>query len=108
MVPMDPLPTSVRPVRRPKQERGRATRTAILRAAEALFDRRGYDDVTTTDIAREARVSVGSLYAYFPDKSEILCEVLQWHAAEVAGAIGPTLDPRNWGKGADRSLIRRA
>jgi AcrR family transcriptional regulator len=102
------VPEAGRSVRRPKQERGQRTRDAILRAAEALFDRHGFDDVTTTDIAREAKVSVGSVYAYFPDKQAILLEVFERHAKEIARAIGPALDPANWRPGARRLLIRRA
>jgi AcrR family transcriptional regulator len=105
---MEMTGTPGRAVRTPKQRRGQETREAILRAAESLFERRGYDEVTTTDIAREAGVAVGSVYAYFPDKPTILCEVFDRSAGEIARAIAPTLDPATWDTGDGRTLIRRA
>lgn len=55
----------------PRQARSAATVKKILDAANALFDRQGLTATTTTAIAAEAGVSVGSLYHFFPDKMAI-------------------------------------
>jgi len=61
--------------RKPKQLRGVETRKSILEAAMTLFAERGYQQVTTHQIARQAGVSVGALYRYFSDKENILKEI---------------------------------
>ncbi|MEN8163194.1 MAG: TetR/AcrR family transcriptional regulator [Acidobacteriota bacterium] len=48
--------------------RGQATREKLLNAALRLFGERGYDGVTTHDIAREAGVSQGLIRFHFGSK----------------------------------------
>ena len=47
-------------------------RRAIIEAAEKLFAERGIEDVSTSDIAREARVGKGTIYVYFESKEKLL------------------------------------
>lgn len=58
--------------RLPVQERSAARVERMLDAAAALLDTAGYDGTTTSTIARRARVSVGSLYQFFPDRRALL------------------------------------
>ncbi|MDR1482800.1 MAG: TetR/AcrR family transcriptional regulator [Synergistaceae bacterium] len=44
----------------------------ILHCAQRLFDRYGYENVTIREIASESHSSIGSIYHYFRDKSELL------------------------------------
>jgi AcrR family transcriptional regulator len=44
----------------------------VLDAAEDLLAREGVEALTTTRIAAEADVAVGSIYQYFPDKATIV------------------------------------
>jgi AcrR family transcriptional regulator len=48
-----------------------ATRYRILEAARAMFSERGFQGVTTRDIARAAGVATGTLFNYFPTKEAI-------------------------------------
>jgi AcrR family transcriptional regulator len=48
----------------------------VLRAAEDLFVRQGYDGTSIADIAGRARVGVGTLYHHFEDKREVLLELI--------------------------------
>lgn len=57
--------------RRPKQERAKAKYDAILSAGLEVLRREGYSGATTAKIAKEAGVSIGTVYAYFADKDEI-------------------------------------
>jgi AcrR family transcriptional regulator len=57
--------------RTPLQQRSSQRRALILAAAAELADELGYDDVTTSDIARRAGVAVGSLYRFFEDKRAV-------------------------------------
>jgi AcrR family transcriptional regulator len=56
----------------PQQARSRALIQRVLDASEGLLAREGVDALTTTRIAAEAGVAVGSLYQYFPDKGAIV------------------------------------
>jgi AcrR family transcriptional regulator len=49
-----------------------ATRRAILAAAEQLFAERGFAAVTMEGIARQAGVSVATVYLYFPGKAAVV------------------------------------
>jgi AcrR family transcriptional regulator len=44
----------------------------ILDVAEQMFISEGYDATTTNAIAAQAKVPIGSLYQFFPDKAAIL------------------------------------
>jgi AcrR family transcriptional regulator len=63
---------STRPRRRPRQQRAEQRLRAILEATAVLLERHGPDDLTTNRIAAELRMSVGTLYHYFPNKQAIL------------------------------------
>jgi AcrR family transcriptional regulator len=59
--------------------RGELTRERILTAAAHVFAEYGYAAGTTNRIAEQARISIGSLYQYFPNKDAILAELLIQH-----------------------------
>lgn len=51
------------------------TQTRILKAAQRLFARNGYDGTTTRDLAQAAGVAEGTLFRHFENKKAILIEV---------------------------------
>ncbi|WP_460516008.1 TetR/AcrR family transcriptional regulator [Flindersiella endophytica] len=59
--------------------RAELTRDRILTAAAHVFAEHGYAAGTTNRIAERARISIGSLYQYFPNKDAILAELLIRH-----------------------------
>lgn len=63
-------------VRTPKQMRSKQTTEKILEKALQLFCEKGYYNTTTNEIAKEAQISIGSLYSYFKDKDTIFLEIL--------------------------------
>jgi AcrR family transcriptional regulator len=67
----------------PRQARGRAMRAALLAAALRLFGARGYEAIGVEEIATQAGTGVGSFYAYFRGKQQILLVLLQ----EYLGAL---------------------
>jgi len=48
----------------------------IVRAAEFLFAEKGYAAATMEDIAQRAEFAVGTLYRFFPGKSELYAETI--------------------------------
>jgi len=79
------------PRRRPAQERARATVEAIVAATARVLVRDGYDALSTNRVAREAGVSVGSLYQYFPDKEALVVAVMEAHATRMQEQIAQRL-----------------
>ncbi len=53
----------------------RDRRREIMAAAEQLFTRRRYHEITTDDIAAAARVGKGTIYRYFKDKEDLFFQV---------------------------------
>jgi len=69
----------LQPRRKPRQVRAELTRERILVAAAHVFAEHGYAAGTTNRIAERARISIGSLYQYFPNKDAILATLLVQH-----------------------------
>jgi len=63
-------------VRKPRQKRSTEKKQLILNTAKELFCRNGFHNTTTNEIAKEAELSIGTLYSYFSDKETILLELL--------------------------------
>ncbi|MEU5403266.1 TetR/AcrR family transcriptional regulator [Streptomyces sp. NPDC005963] len=68
-----PTPTAAKPRRR--QARGERRIAQLLDAAATVFTTSGYTAATTNAIAREAGVSPGTLYQFFPNKEAIAIEL---------------------------------
>jgi AcrR family transcriptional regulator len=99
-------PSAPRATRVPQQTRSRRTRERVLVAAVACFEERGFDATTTAQIARRARIAVGSVYGYFRDKRSILLELLHASVDEIADAIVKGLDRERWRGRAPRECVR--
>jgi AcrR family transcriptional regulator len=63
----------------------------IVTAGARVLEDSGYQDASTNRIAREAGVSPGSLYQYFPDKDAIVAEITLRLIDDFASAITPAL-----------------
>lgn len=59
----------------PQQDRARQTRHSILSAAAAVFDAKGFDAATISDIIREAATTKGAIYFHF-DSKEALAQAI--------------------------------
>ena len=95
-------------VREPQQKRSQRTREKILRAAERLFERRGYEEVTSHDIADAAGVAIGSFYAYFADKEQLLLFLLQQRLDEEYHSAFESFQPEDLFEPDPRPALRRA
>lgn len=100
-------PARRRAVRVPQQARSRQTRERALHAAVECFEQLGYDETNTAEIARRARIGVGTLYGYFRDKRAILLELLEATVSEIADFTIRKLDPEAWQQGDPREHVRR-
>jgi|GEM_PF-818063 len=84
---MKPPQRRQKPTRNPTQERARATVDAILEAAARIIEREGVAHLKTNQIAREAGVSIGSLYEYFSGRDPIVRALCDRHLDGVRQII---------------------
>lgn len=57
------------------QLKSKLRKEQILRAAEKVFARKGFQEATISDVAREAKVSEATIYEYFSSKEELLFSI---------------------------------
>jgi AcrR family transcriptional regulator len=63
---------AARPLKRPHQARARFTVQAIYDAFVRIWQRDGWEKLTTRNVALETGIAVGTLYDYFPNKTALL------------------------------------
>jgi len=72
--------------------RSASTRAKLIRAARALFARRGYAAVGTEEIVRRAGVTRGALYHQFPSKEDLFLAVYEQVERELTASVAGLLD----------------
>ncbi|MGW7607230.1 TetR family transcriptional regulator [Streptomyces sp. NPDC054766] len=89
---------------RRRQARGERRIAQLLEAAASVFCRSGYTGASTNAIAREAGVSPGTLYQFFPNKEAIAVGLSDQLLEHWAQSHGQALAPENIGLPLDRML----
>ena len=79
------------------------TRAKVLAAARRLFSEAGYEGATIRDIAAEAGMSTGAVFANFTDKSDLFREIM---AADMDALVEAMRDGANRGRGVDDVLLK--
>src|SRR5580692_9136071 len=81
-------------VRKPRkpQERTAVTRDLLLRAAERVFARVGYEKAQVEEIADAAGFSKGGLYAHFKSKEDLFLALYEKKTAGSLAKLRPALD----------------
>lgn len=81
------------------QKNPQGKRDDILQAALHLFTTQGYHATPTSQISKEAGISTGTLFHYFPDKNTLFDQLYLTIKKDMAEVIrsrdDPALDPRN-------------
>ncbi len=70
-----------------RAKRKAQTRIRILRAANVLFRKQGYEDAKTTELASRVGVSHGTIFAHFDSKASILRELVSQRMREDLDAL---------------------
>jgi AcrR family transcriptional regulator len=68
-----------------KHQRGRAARNALMKAALAVFSRKGFEDTSIEEICLAAGYSKGGFYFHFRGKDDLLAQILE-HDVDLARA----------------------
>lgn len=80
------------PRRRAKQGRAKQTVARLLDAAARRLVADGLDGVTTTQIAADTGMAVGSLYQYFSNRDALLLALHRQRMTALAGSLAADLD----------------
>ncbi|WP_410639042.1 TetR/AcrR family transcriptional regulator [Amycolatopsis sp. lyj-346] len=83
----------------PRQARSRDKVAKVLAAADRLLGAEGVEALTTTRVAAEAGVSVGTLYQYLPDRdaiAEALAEVYLTRLEELMNSFAERAARETW------------
>jgi len=87
---------TVHVVKAPCQQRSRDSQERILRAAEALIKSKGFEALTTAEVVRRSRTSIGTLYARFGDKTALLHAVQERVQTREEAVMRARLAKVNW------------
>ncbi len=63
------------------------TREKIISTAAFLITKQGAENTSLSDIARESGISKGTLYYYYPTKSELIFEITNRHMTRLSEDI---------------------
>jgi AcrR family transcriptional regulator len=80
---------------RGQSAQGAAARGRLYDTAIRLIRDRGYEETTLREIAREAGVSVGLLYRYFPSKQAVIIALYEELSGEFSRRAA-TMKPGKW------------
>jgi TetR/AcrR family transcriptional repressor of uid operon len=58
------------------------TKAKLIDAAVQVFAQRGYEGARVTDIARQAGLSSGAIYAHYTSKAELLIDAIRAHGPD--------------------------
>src|SRR6185436_3538904 len=83
-------------VQEPLQDRSRRTLEKIGRAVEELLATRSFDEITVGDIVRRARCSVGSFYARFTGKDDLLPYLYERYDADLRPRLQSRMASTPW------------
>jgi AcrR family transcriptional regulator len=83
----DVADSNLEPRKIPRQRRSREQVEKILSATRAILQEKGAAAVTAVTIAREAGVSVGSFYQYFPNKKAVLIALYHAYLDELHASV---------------------
>lgn len=70
-----------------KPETQQARRASLLDAAERCFARSGFHRTTMQDICKEAGMSPGALYVYFPSKEALIAGIVERDRTKFASQL---------------------
>jgi AcrR family transcriptional regulator len=79
------------------------TRAKVLAAARRLFSEQGYEGATIRDIAAEAGMSTGAVFANFTDKSDLFREIMAADMETLAQLMGESVAH---GRGVEDTILK--
>lgn len=96
----------------PQQRRSEETLRTVLATTERLLARKHFEDISIHEILEESGVSIGSFYARFHSKEDVLPHLYQRYSDDLRARLADTMAPDRWAEAPlaarIRGLIREA
>lgn len=89
----------------PRQARGRAKLVLMLAAADRIMAEEGADAVTTTRLASEAGISVGTVYRYLPHRGAVIEALAQHYLGLLEEQLEALIDAYHSGLWGQTDLV---
>lgn len=70
-----------------KEEERKARQRVIVDAAERIFGKKPFEQVSMREIAQEAGIAVSSIYRYFPDQQSLFAEAFVVGTKEIIARV---------------------
>ncbi|WP_158746309.1 TetR/AcrR family transcriptional regulator [Acidisphaera sp. L21] len=81
------MSTMLADARAPQRPKGHQRVAVILAAAATVFQERGFEAATMTEIAARSGTAFGSLYRFFPSKAALADALLQQYAQQALDGL---------------------
>lgn len=88
----DVLNYQVQGVHTPKTKAGYTKMLSLLQAADTLFNKIDYFNVSVSDICKEAHTAVGTFYIYFDSKADIYRYLLEIYKHQIKRYIAEAIE----------------
>jgi TetR/AcrR family transcriptional repressor of nem operon len=105
------MPVRRQPRARGPQTKGERTRQKIVAETAAVFNTRGYEGTSLTDLMAATGLKKGGIYRHFGSKEELAAEAFDYALAAAQAVREPdvdqTVDPIGWLKAHIDNLVSR-
>lgn len=105
------MPVRRRPARRGPLTKGERTRQKIVADTASLFNTRGYEGTSLTDLMAATGLKKGGIYRHFDSKEELAAEAFDYAWSQARALREPdvdhTVDPIGWLKAHIDHLVSR-
>jgi AcrR family transcriptional regulator len=96
----------------PQQRRSEETLRSVLAATERLLAHKHFEDISIREILEESAVSIGSFYARFHSKEDVLPHLYQRYSEDLRTRLAALMRPERWAEtpltGRIRALVEEA
>ncbi|MBR7081891.1 MAG: TetR/AcrR family transcriptional regulator [Oscillospiraceae bacterium] len=98
--------TEVPGVHLPKTKVGLLKINALVDAAETLFSRSGFFDVSVSDICKKAHTAIGTFYIYFESKTDIYRYLVERYKENIRRVLADSISGCRTRREAEREGIK--
>ncbi|MCR5134696.1 MAG: TetR/AcrR family transcriptional regulator [Clostridiales bacterium] len=78
-----------------RERKKRNQKFTIIRAAQPLFEEKGYDETSVSEIAEAADISYATFFNYFPTKDDLLRAIAHGEYEDLAEVVNLRFSPED-------------
>ena len=78
-----------------RERKKRNQKFTIIRAAQPLFEEKGYDETSVSEIAEAADISYATFFNYFPTKDDLLRAITHVEYEDLAEVVNLRFSPQD-------------